>query len=368
MNIFTKNRIDIVPALTDTPIPWRLSGGKKAVALMSGGVDSAAAALMLLRGGYEVVGVTMSLYGAANDSLKSAAAVCEALSIPHFYLDISKEFKNLVVSPFCEAYLRGETPNPCAVCNERIKFGAAVEALTARWGEDFEVATGHYAKIIRQCKEVCLARADCRQKDQSYFLSGIRRELLQRLQFPLGCLRNKEETRKIARAAGLPAAEASESMEICFAAEADYRKVTGGGGRGAIFDSGGKIIGSHKGIANYTLGQRKGLGIASQEPLFVVEINACDNSLVVAPRKEAFKKAVTADHLNILTSRGINELGPLHGKIRSQGEPQRCKIILSGDSVIKVEFAAPVFAPAPGQRLVLYTETGIVAAGAVITP
>lgn len=356
------------PSFAGKSFPWKDDAQNKLAVLMSGGVDSGVAALLLQRQGYDVAGVTMDLFGGGRSAVRSAAEVCHALSIPHFYADISAEFRRLVISPFCGAYREGKTPNPCAVCNERIKFGAVIDRMEQAWGSDFDIATGHYAKIMRKSGRAFLARAAFKKKDQSYFLSGIRSRLLERLHFPLGWLSDKEEVRKIAREAALQAAEKPESMEICFADEDDYRKIIGAPSKpGPIVDTRGKVLGMHGGLTSYTLGQRKGLGVSSPFPLFVVDIRVRDNTLVAATRGEAFQKTVTADCLNVLIEEEIRENNVLYGKIRSQGEPQACRVVRIGVDTISVEFTEPVFAPAPGQRLALYTSGALVAAGGVIT-
>lgn len=346
-------------------LPWREGARKKLAVLMSGGVDSSVTALLLQRRGFDVAGVTMDLFGNDDSAIRSAAAVCRALSIPHFSADISDDFRRLVISPFCGSYRKGETPNPCAACNERVKFGAMIDLMDQAWGGGFDIATGHYARILREGERAFLARAVYQKKDQSYFLSGIRGGLLSRLHFPLGWLSGKDEVRETAREAALPAAERPESMEICFAG--DYREIIGGESRpGPITDTSGRVLGTHSGLTNYTLGQRKGLGIAAPFPLFAVDIRISDNTLVVAPRGEAFRKTVSAGCLNALIKEELREGNTLYGKIRSQGEPQECRVVKLGGGV-SVEFAEAVFAPAPGQRLALYTSGGLVAAGGVIT-
>lgn len=333
---------------------------------MSGGVDSSVAALLLQRGGFDVAGVTMDLFGGDDSAIRSAAEVCRALSIPHFSADISDDFRRLVISPFCGSYREGETPNPCAACNERVKFGVVVDLMEQAWGSGFGIATGHYARILREGGRAFLARAVYEKKDQSYFLSGIRAALLDRLHFPLGWLSGKAEVREAAREAALPVAERPESMEICFAA--DYREMVGGESKpGPIVDTRGRVLGRHRGLTGYTPGQRKGLGVAAPFPLFVVDIRTCDNTLVVAPRREAFRKTVTAHCLNALIKEELREGNVLYGKIRSQGEPQECRVARLDRGRVSVEFAEAVFAPAPGQRLALYTSGGLVAAGGVIT-
>lgn len=368
MNTLNKKSTVLRPSFEEAHYPWKDGARKKLAVLMSGGVDSSTAALLLLRSGFDAVGITMNLFGSDSSAVHSAAEVCRILSIPHFYADIPDEFKRLVVAPFCGAYMTGETPNPCATCNERVKFGVIIDMMEREWGGGFDIATGHYARIKREDGKAFLSRAENRKKDQSYFLCGINEGLLNRLHFPLGWLAGKEEVRAIARNAALPAAERPESMEICFACEEDYRKIIGAEGKpGSIVDTDGNVLGAHKGLAGYTLGQRKGLGVAAPRPLFVVEIRVCDNTLVAAPREEAFRKTVTAGCLNVLIEEELRKKTILYGKIRSQGDPQPCRVVSVEADRVSVEFNEPVFAPAPGQRLVLYTADELVAAGGIIT-
>lgn len=341
------------------------SDKKNIVVLMSGGVDSSAAALLFKREGMNVAGVTMNI---SDDSsaCESAAKVCEALSIPHFYTDIADEFRACVSSPFCEAYLLGRTPNPCADCNERIKFGLLWDMIEESFGDDLLVSTGHYAKIIRREGKAYLARSSNRKKDQSYFMSGIKKARIAKMVLPLSDF-TKEETRAFVRSEGLPVAERPESMEICFASESDYRRIIEAPSvHGPITDPSGKVIGEHTGIANYTLGQRKGLGIAWKKPLFVTEIRPCDNTIVASEREAAFSDVVRASGMNIQADEFICGGSVLYGKIRSQGEPEECTVTFTSDGTAEARFKKPVFAPAPGQRLVLYTGEGILAAGGSI--
>lgn len=348
--------------------PWHGDGGKRAVVLMSGGVDSSAAALILLKQGYEVAGLTMNISRRLGlSACKAASDVCRLLSIPHFFADIEDEFKRAVISPFCEAYRLGVTPNPCSDCNEKIKFGLLWDIAEREWGCDFEVATGHYARKISRNGRSYLARARNTKKDQSYFMSGIRPDRVGRLRLPLGDFESKDDTRRLVREAKLPCSERPESMDICFAAEDDYRSILDCCHTpGLIKDTEGNIIGRHEGIAGYTVGQRKGLGIAAAHPLYVTEIRPSENTVVAAPRHAAFRSEVAAVNANILAPDLTAEGLGFRGKVRSQQEPQPCVLLLNSSGRISVRFDKPVFAPAPGQRLVLYTEDGIVAAGGVI--
>ncbi|MEG1641645.1 MAG: tRNA 2-thiouridine(34) synthase MnmA [Synergistaceae bacterium] len=341
----------------------------KVLVMMSGGVDSTASALMLKRAGYNVAGFTMSIFD-DKSIIKSAEDVCETLQIPHFYVEIGEEFKKYVSDPFCESYTLGETPNPCADCNEKIKFGLLLDLAEEKWGDKFYIATGHYARIEKNGTKARLARAKNLNKDQSYFMSGIKERYLERIIFPLNEVEDKEETRKYLREAKINIAEKTESMEICFANEDNYRKILNTPSKkGYILNSNGNVIGEHNGISNFTLGQRKGLGIAARKPLYVIAIKPCENSIIVAERKETFLSKVNAYRLNVLAEEKLTNDEQLYAKIRSQGEPVPCSVITLDDETdtISVEFDTPVFAPTPGQRLVIYSWDGIVVAGAVIT-
>lgn len=347
---------------------WAASRSKKALVLMSGGVDSSAAALLLQKEGYSLAGLTMEISDHSDlSATKSAAFVCRELSIPHISINISQDFKNKVIEPFCTSYLLGSTPNPCADCNERIKFGVLWEIAKGLSGEDFFVATGHYARIINRDGRHYLAEGANKAKDQSYFLSGISPGKISRILLPLGDHKTKEETRRVVRSYGIPVSERSESMEICFADQDGYRSLfTSGSNPGPILDTAGRILGEHSGISGYTIGQRKGLGISAQNPLYVVSIIPAANTVVVASRQEAYRSEVAAERTNVLAPEFMVPNALLWGKVRSQGSAFPCRIISFYGQEIKVRFEKPVFAPAPGQRLVIYTAEGYVAAGGVI--
>jgi len=360
----------IIPTFNDQTTSWTKDGCRNAVILMSGGVDSSAAAVILLKKGYSVAGLTMNISDDKNCfACRSAASVCRALSIPHFYADASNEFKTCVSEPFRAAYSSGMTPNPCADCNEHIKFGILWDMAESAWGKNIYIATGHYARIIHIGGRPYLSRGVNRQKDQSYFLSGIPSDRIGRIIFPLGDYESKEDVRALVRHEGLSVSEQPESMDICFAHEraSGYRDFLDCPRRpGPIKDISGKVIGTHNGITGYTLGQRKGIGIASQFPLFVVDIRPLENSIVVAPRDSVFSETVTAGKVNILAEEHLDGKEVLFGKIRSQGDPVPCNVMEHSNDTIYVRFHTPVFAPSPGQRLVLYTADGIVTAGGTI--
>jgi len=340
------------------------------VVLMSGGVDSSVTAWLLQKAGWHVVGVTMKIPGAdaspGSCCGRDAASVALGLGIPHYTAFIEREFGQLVIEPFVESYLRGSTPNPCADCNALLKFGLLWDELEDAFGET-RLATGHYARVEQEGERFFLSRGKDPSKDQSYFLYGVARRRLPRLLLPLGGY-SKEDVRALAREAALPVAEKSESMEICFAGEGDYRRLLDGRSLppGLIVDEDGEPLGAHRGIANYTVGQRKGLGISSRDGLHVLRIDPGRNAVIVGPRERAFRRRVRASNVNILFPEPPAEGALLFGKTRSRGEPLPCDLLRMDENVLEVLFHEPQFAPTPGQRLVLYDAGGRVAAGGVI--
>ncbi len=348
---------------------WQNTPSKKALVLMSGGVDSTAAALILMSEGYSLAGMTMETTNEnKTPATKTASSVCRDLSIPHISVNIYDDFKKNVIEPFCSSYSSGLTPNPCSDCNEKIKFGLLLDIAEENFGNDFFLATGHYARIIEKNGRHMLAAGSNKTKDQSYFLSGLPASIMPRLIFPLGGFSSKEETRKLIRASGLALPESGESMEICFAGEDGYRAMLRKNNiPGPITDTKGRTIGEHTGIAGYTLGQRKGLGISSRDPLFVIAVIPATNTIVAATRQEAFRSTVEAVSVNLLAPELMEEGTIMKGKIRSQGDPLPCRLISFRDGFMAVRFVEPVFAPAPGQRLVLYAEDNCIAAGGIIS-
>ena len=367
----------------------RIEGTKKAAAgrrvavLMSGGVDSAASAVLLLRQGYDVVGLTMRIPRCIPDesdserdagpAVEGARSLARLLGIPHVALDVADEFRAFVTEPFRGFYASGRTPNPCSDCNARVKFGLLMDYAERELGSPL-VATGHYARILKTGGECLLARADDRSRDQSYFLAGIPRERLDRILFPLGG-RSKDEARALAAEAGLPVATAADSMEICFVGQGDYRQAVSDLPHrpGPFVAEDGRVLGRHEGIPFYTVGQRKGLGLALPEPLYISRIDPETNEIVLVPRKKIFRECVEARDVNVLLPDAMDgarsltgKVRSLTGKVRSQGEPLSCRVELFDGNTLRVVFDPPVFAPAPGQRLVLY-DGDTVAAGGVIT-
>jgi tRNA-specific 2-thiouridylase len=326
---------------------------------LSGGVDSSVAAALLVEAGRDVVGVTMRLgleavdSGANNDAdaVEGARRVCDTLGIAHVVVDVAREFRAEVVEPFCDAYASGRTPNPCVTCNQRIKFGVLAEQVRDLGATT--LATGHYARLTRDGGGTWLERAKDLTKDQSYFLYRIAPEVLDTLEFPLGEL-TKSEVRRMAAERNLPTAERRESQEVCFAkdhvdlvAAAHPEAVE----PGPIEALDGTVLGTHRGIARYTVGQRKGLGVSGPEgPYRVVRIDAARNAVVVAPEGDALTSAVT------LTS-PVWRLGEgptrVLARVRYRSTPEPA-IATYGPSHIEVAFDAPTGPLAPGQSVVLY--------------
>jgi tRNA-specific 2-thiouridylase len=339
---------------------------------MSGGVDSSVAAYLLKREGWDVLGITMKIPVACSTDGRGccgadAAFVCHELNIPHYFVDVTEAFDHLIIRPFRAAYAQGQTPNPCVDCNSILKFSLVWDLLRREFGIS-RLATGHYARVVRDGDRTCLRRAEDKDKDQSYFLYGIAGDRLPDFILPLGS-RTKQQVRAIASERGLFVADKAESMELCFAGEQDYRRALGEketGRPGDITDMQGRKIGTHKGVANYTLGQRRGLGIAGGKPLYVGKIDALTNTVALGTREEVSTPAVRATHRNTLLPERLTSEARLFGKIRSYGEARPCRLIDLTPDGMAVEFEQPQFAPCPGQRLVLYDEDENVVAGGVI--
>jgi tRNA-specific 2-thiouridylase len=346
--------------------------GEAVALLMSGGVDSSTSAHILKEMGYAVSGITMQMRktvdGGPGKAVNDAAEVAKQLGIPHYWVDVTEAFEDVVVGKFRQAYAGGRTPNPCVDCNINIKFGLLWELARRQTGAE-KIATGHYARILKDGEEYKLARAVDKTKDQSYFLSGIRAGKLAGIIFPLGEL-TKGEVRKIAKDIGLHVADKTESMELCFAGEGDYRAMLGVGEaatEGDLLNMAGEKIGTHKGIANYTIGQRRGLGFAGGKPLYVGAIDPVKNTVALGTREETCKSVVEAGDVNVLIQDEF-AVGATNviGKVRSYGEGRACEIIKAGPDELCVRFYLEEFAPCPGQRLVIYDKEDCVIAGGTI--
>jgi tRNA-specific 2-thiouridylase len=345
---------------------------------MSGGVDSSAAAALLVEQGFEVVGITLKLWpqdcvNRAEDkccgpqAVMDARAVSHKLDIPYYLVDESEEFHRQVIAYFAGEYKAGRTPNPCVMCNEKLKFGTLI-ARARKLGAE-KVATGHFARTERCATtgRMLLKRGKDLRKDQSYFLFSLRQEQLAQTLFPLGDL-TKSDTRDIARGCELKTAEKEESMEICFVPDRDYGKflrdaklVERHGGD--IVDVHGRVLGRHEGIAFYTIGQRKGLGISSPKPLYVVELDAARNRVVVGDDTQLDRAEFTVERCNWIAWEHPPETLRALVKIRYNHPGTPGTVTPLADGGARVALDVPQRAITPGQACVFYQEDVVAGGG-----
>ena len=349
----------------------------RVVAAMSGGVDSSVAALKLKERGYDVIGVTIKTWPKEEcgthgealccslEAISFARSVADDLEIPFYVIDLSKEFGEVVKKYFAEEYSRGRTPNPCIYCNSKIKFGYLLDKARELGAE--RIATGHYARVMEKDGKCALAESADKVRDQSYFLYDTPKEALEFIDFPLGGL-SKQEVRAIAMEKGFMTAERPDSQDICFeTAEGGYRDYLLKLGveafqPGDILDISGKIIGEHRGIASYTVGQRRGIGVARPEPLYVVKIDADNNTITVGEKSHTMKRAIRAAGFNWLTMDGLHSKEEFDTKIRYNSKKVSATVSPHGEDEAIVEFKDLQFAPTPGQAVVFY-DGEIVAGG-----
>jgi tRNA-specific 2-thiouridylase len=369
----TTNKYDI-KLLPPSSMPWkpREKPGRQIAVLMSGGVDSSTTAHILKEAGWDVLGITMKIPVSCGTNARGCcgadgAFVCNELDIPHYFVDVTEAFQRFIIEPFRQSYERGETPNPCVDCNALLKFSLVWDLLQETLDINY-LATGHYARVVKTAGQVRLSRAEDKDKDQSYFLYGIAAKKLPNLVLPLGEL-TKKDVRSIASQLNLSAAEKPESMELCFSREGDYRTAltdNKANQDGDITDMQGNKIGTHKGIANYTLGQRKGIGFAGGRPLYVGRIDAQTNTIALGTKDEVSYRIIRANQINTLIPEELVMGKKIYGKIRSYSEPSGCSVIEVSDGDMTVEFSESQFAPCPGQKLVLYNSEGHIIAGGTI--
>jgi tRNA-uridine 2-sulfurtransferase len=360
------------PPLNSLGIPKR-PAATRVVAAMSGGVDSSVVAALLKRDGYDVVGITLQLYdhGAAvkkkgaccaGQDIHDARRVAESLAIPHYVLDYEERFKKAVMEDFAASYARGETPIPCVRCNERVKFGDLLQ-LARELGAD-ALATGHYVRRVMGPAGPELHQAADPSRDQSYFLFATTREQLDLLRFPLGT-RPKSEVRAIAAELGLGVADKPDSQDICFVPQGRYSDVVqrlkpGAAEPGEIVDLSGHVLGSHPGIIHFTVGQRKGLGLAGEaEPLFVLSLDARSRRVTVGPREALRTKSVQLTDVNWLAEAPRDCLA----KVRSTRAPVPARVTVIAPRTAEVELVSGEEGVAPGQACVFYQEGGRVLGG-----
>ena len=349
-----------------------LPAGARVVAAMSGGVDSTVTAAVLARAGYAAVGVTLQLYDSgaavgrkgaccAGQDIMDARAAAEALGVPHYVLDYERRFEESVIQPFVDAYARGETPIPCVRCNQTVKFRDLLDVARELGAE--ALATGHYVRRVDGGPNGPeLHRACDPSRDQSYFLFATTREQLAYLRFPLGDL-EKTQVRALAAELGLQAADKPDSQDICFVPEGRYVTVIdrlrpAAEEGGDIVHVDGRVLGRHQGVSRYTVGQRRGLGVAVGDPLFVVRLDPSARQVIVGPREALLARGLSLSETNWLgdepsLAAAAGNAKPVLARVRSTREPAPARLRV-GDQGVEVVFDTPEEAVAPGQACVLY--------------
>ena len=337
---------------------------KTVAVAMSGGVDSSLTAALLLERGFNVFGVTMLLDDDKN--ISDARKVCEHLGINHHVADFREIFRAKVENYFVAEYLKGRTPNPCVRCNREIKFGVLFD-FTEKLGADF-LSTGHYARILFEDGRFRLKKAVDVKKDQSYVLYNLTAAKLAKILLPLGEF-SKTETRRLAEELRLPVAHKPDSQEICFVPDDDYKKFiasrepsTQALKAGEIIDAGGKVLGHHQGVANYTIGQRKGLGIAATQPLYVTRLDVAKGQVIVDTNDKLFANELTAHDVHWIYKPTLPKT--LQAKIRYGSRVAACTVD-EAENILRVTFAEPQRAITPGQAIVFYDDDEVLG-GAVI--
>jgi tRNA-specific 2-thiouridylase len=360
---------------------------QRVVCGMSGGVDSSATAALLLEQGYDVIGITLKLWpqdcvNRAEDkccgpqAVTDARAVCFKLDIPYYLVDESEDFQKHVIQYFADEYKAGRTPNPCVMCNQNLKFGRLIDRAR-QLGADY-IATGHFARVEQAASAAgapgryLLKRGRDLRKDQSYFLFSLRQDQLARTIFPLG-EKTKSDTREVARHCNLKTADKEESMEICFVPDNNYGGFLQSANlvqkhRGEITDIYGQVLGHHDGIEFYTIGQRRGLGITTPKPVYVVELDAERNRVVVGDESALERDEFTADRCNWHPFEKLEAPIEVTAKIRYNHPGATATVTPAGNGSVKVKLHTPQRAITPGQAAVFYQDDLVVGGGWIARP
>lgn len=346
---------------------------------LSGGVDSSVAALILKQQGYDVIGATMSIWGKQGlasaegkhnacygpdeiEDIEAAKNLSRQLGIPYHVVDCVTKYEDIVIKNFKKEYLDGHTPNPCVWCNALIKFGVLPEIARLNGVEFDKFATGHYAKVEEENGRYILKRGMAPHKDQSYFLYRLKQEQLKNIILPLGNY-TKDQIREIAKENGLQAADKPDSQDFY---GGDYNELLGVEEKtGNIIDLSGKVLGQHKGIWNYTIGQRKGIGVSASEPLYVLELRKESNEVVVGPADKTFKKSLIANDLNWIAIDSLNEPMKCQAKIRSTQQPTPAEIKPLQNGEVEVVFDDMQKSIAIGQSAVFYDGDKVLGGGVI---
>lgn len=356
-----------------------MAGKKRILIGMSGGIDSTVAAILLLEQGYELVGATFRTFDpchqidtkgcGSEDSVIAAQELAHSLGIEHHILDFRTTFRNHVIANFVDEYAHGRTPNPCVMCNSHIKWGRLMEAAE-EYGCEM-IATGHYAQIVEHRGHYYLKNAVDTRKDQTYFLWMLTEENLRKTIFPLGGL-TKDEVRQIAVNHGYTQlAKKAESQEICFIPDNDYRSFLAQEGvqiePGNYIDASGRILGKHQGFCHYTIGQRKGLGIALGAPRFVTHIDAARNTVTLGTHDDLYARDVYAQNFRIRDIEWLKESPDVQARIRYKSPSIKGKLSISEEALC-MHFEEPVWGVTPGQSLVIYKDGLVIGGGFIYLP
>lgn len=356
---------------------------KKVVVGMSGGVDSSVAAYLLKEQGYDVIGVTMQIWQDEDDAIQAenggccglsavddARAVAQSLQIPYYVMNFKKEFKEKVMDYFVEAYLAGQTPNPCIACNRYVKWESLLKR-SMEIGADY-IATGHYARILQLPNgRYAVGTSVTAAKDQTYALYNLTQYQLAHTLMPVGEY-TKDEIREIARREGLPVAYKPDSQEICFVPDNDYASFIDQAaqdrvpGRGNYVTKDGTVLGEHLGITHYTIGQRKGLNLAMGHPVFVTEIRPESNEVVIGEAEDVFGDVLFCNQLNFMSIEDLTQPREVSAKIRYAHGGEKCRIEKVGEDMVKCSFHEPVRAITPGQAVVFYEDGHVLGGGVII--